>query len=104
MCRRHKLEYIRLCVALGTTLRGAPDRLICGRVVGAGDPHRAAAGLPGVVLVLPGFAARLAGRRDHVFLPEPLTTLGIKASDPIAHALIAAGCAHDDLVVDGERS
>src|SRR5580704_2219491 len=44
---------------------GAPDRLIGGCVVGAGDPHGAAARLPGIVLVLPSLAAKLARRWDH---------------------------------------
>src|ERR1700730_12437240 len=84
-------------------IAGAPDHLVRGDVVGPGHPHGAAAGLPGVVLVLPGFAAGLAGRRDRVFAPFELAGLGVEPGDIIAHAAIAAGRPDDDLVLDGER-
>ena len=57
---------------------GPPEGLVGGGIVGSGHPQGAAAGLPGVVLVLPGFAAGLAGRRNGVFLPEPLAGLGVE--------------------------
>src|SRR2546428_7146815 len=41
---------------------GAPQQLVCAGIVGARHPHGAAAGLPGVILVLPRLAARLARR------------------------------------------
>src|SRR5262249_11800936 len=66
-------------------------------------PHRTAAGLPGVVLVLPGFGARLTGRRDYVVAPDELAGRGIDGGNEIAHAAIAAGSPKDDLVLDGER-
>src|SRR5262249_849334 len=82
---------------------GAPDHLVARHVVGAGHPHGATAGLPGVVLVLPRFAARLARRRDDVVLPNHLAGGGVERGDEVAHALIAAGGADDDLVLDRER-
>ena len=59
-------------------IAGAPDGLVGRRIVGAGHPDGAAAGLPGVVLVLPGLAAGLAGRRDGVLAPEQLAGRGIE--------------------------
>src|SRR5262249_53512763 len=51
------------------------------RIVGAGPVHRAAAGLPGVGLVLPGLAAGLAGGGDHERLPLLLAGLGIEPGE-----------------------
>src|SRR5262249_44492416 len=83
---------------------GAPDHLVVGDVVAAGDPHGAAAGLPGLlILVLPGLAAGLARLRDDVFLPEELASLGIEPGDPVAYAAVAAGRAHDHLVLHNQR-
>src|SRR5258707_5584123 len=82
---------------------GAPDHLVGRGIIGARDPHGAAADLPGVVLVLPGLAARLARRRYDVFAPDDLAAGAVERSDPIAHAAIAAGRAHDDLVLYRER-
>src|SRR5262249_25388853 len=83
-------------------IAGAPQHLIGSGVVGTGDPHGAAAGLPGVVLVLPGLAARLAGSRDDVLAPHHLAGRAVKRGDEIAHAAVAAGGADDDLVLHGE--
>ena len=82
---------------------GTPKHLIGIGVIGTRDPHRAAAGLPRVVLVLPGFRAGLAGRRDHVFAPRELAGRGIQRDDEIAHAAVAARGAEDDLVLDRQR-
>src|SRR5262249_49145732 len=81
----------------------APEGLVAGGIVGARDPHGAAAGAPGVVLVLPGFAARFAGRRDGVLEPELLAAGRLDARHPVTHAGIAAGGADDDLVLDRQR-
>ena len=82
---------------------GAPDRLVGLRIIGPGDPHGAAAGLPGVVLVLPGLAAGLAGRRHRVMAPQHLAGRGVEPGHPVAHAVVATGGADDDLVLDRER-
>src|SRR6266478_3560120 len=79
-------------------IAGAPDGLVRLRIVGAGDPEGAAAGPPGVVLVLPGLAAGLARRRDRIGAPQPLAARGVESRDPIAHAVVAACSADDDLV------
>src|SRR5262245_14721307 len=73
------------------------------RIVGAGHVERAAAGLPGVLLVLPGLAARLAGGGDDEGLPLLLASLGIEACEPVAHPVVAAGGADHDRVLEGER-
>ena len=87
----------------GHRIAGAPDGLVGQDVIGARHPHGAAAGLPCVVLVLPGFAARLAGGRNDEFLPGDLAGLCIKAGDPVTRSTIATRCPHDNLVADGQR-
>src|SRR5262245_55628612 len=82
---------------------GAPDHLVGGGIIRAGDPHGAAADLPGVVLVLPGLAAGLTRGGNHVFAPDELAGLAVERGDPVAHAAVAAGRADDDLVLDRER-
>ena len=81
----------------------APDHLVGRGIVRARDPHGAAADLPGVVLVLPGLAAGLARRRYDVFAPDQLAGGAVERRDPVAHAAVAAGRAHDDLVLDRQR-
>src|SRR5262249_17824660 len=81
----------------------APVGQIRGGVVGGGPKKGAAAGRPGVVLVLPGFAAGLAGGRDRVGLPAHLSGPGIERRDPVAHALIASGGADDERVAERDR-
>ena len=80
-----------------------PIGRIGGRVVGAGDVERAAAGLPGIVLVLPGLAAGLAGRRHGVSAPKLVAGLAVERHQPIAHALIAARCADQNRVLERQR-
>src|SRR4029077_3757495 len=67
-------------------IAGAPDGLIGLHVVGAGDPDGAAAGLPGVVLVLPGLAAGLAGRWNGELAPDHLAGSRVGRRSPIAEA------------------
>ena len=50
-----------------------------GRIVRAGLPDAAAAGLPGVVIVLPGFAARIARLRHDVPAPQLVAGLARRA-------------------------
>src|ERR1700723_3621567 len=50
-------------------IAGAPIGEIGLRIVGAGDVEGAASRAPSLGLVLPGLAARLAGRRHHEGLP-----------------------------------
>src|SRR5262249_16451372 len=66
-------------------------------------PHGPAAGLPGVVVVLPGLGTGLAGRRHGVFAPQHFAGRAIERGNEIAHSTIAAGSADHDLVLDGQR-
>ena len=92
-----------LASIIGTGLP-IPHRVLIGRgIVASGHPYGAAAGLPGIVLVLPGLAARLARRRDRVFEPKLRSSCGIKRSDPVANAAVAARRADDDLVLDRQN-
>src|SRR5262249_17230686 len=81
----------------------APDGLIGLRIVGAGDPDRAAAGLPGVGLVLPGLTAGLTRARDGVFAPDKFSARGIERGDPVTDAGAARRRTHQDLVLDRKR-
>src|SRR5262249_11566337 len=82
---------------------GAPEGLVGGRVIGAGYPHSPAAGLPRVVLVLPGLAPGLARRRNRELAPQQLSGCRIERGDVVAYTGIAAGGADDDLVLDRQR-
>ena len=86
----------------GHRIARAPDGLIRGDIIGACHPHGAAARFPGVVLVFPGLAARLARRRDDVAPPDLLARGRVQTGDPVAHAAIAASGANEDLVLDGQ--
>src|SRR5205807_7687601 len=48
-------------------IAGAPESLVADGIIGAGHPDCTAAAAPGIVGVLPGFAAGLAGGGDRVF-------------------------------------
>src|SRR6266851_8182022 len=65
-------------------IAGAPESEVGFRIVAAGDPHRATAGLP-LVAVGPGLAARLAGGRDGVGLPRRLPGFGVERRDEAAY-------------------
>src|SRR5206468_1454815 len=84
----------------GIVARGGIARAPIGqvglRIVGAGDVERAAAGLPGVDLVLPGLAARLARRRHREGLPLRVAGLRVDRREPVADAVVAARGADDD--------
>src|SRR5262249_24752181 len=77
---------------------GAPIGRVGAGIVGAGDVEGAAAGLPGIVLVLPGLAAGLVGRRNGEGLPEHIAGPGVERDQPVTHARVAARGADDDLV------
>src|SRR4051794_7323796 len=71
------------------------------RVVVAGDPGRAAAGLPGVAL--PCVTAGLAGPGDRVGSPELLAAVAVKRRDEAAHPELSAGAANQYLAIHDER-
>ncbi len=73
------------------------------RIISAGAEERAAAGLPGIVVVFPGFAAGFAGRWDGKGLPFRLAGLGIERCQPVAQAAVAAGAADHDRILERER-
>src|SRR5258708_13080290 len=62
----------RLLVVDRERVAGADDVETRRRVVGAGLPDSTAAGFPGVVVVFPGFASRVAGLGHDVPAPELL--------------------------------
>ena len=76
-------------------------RFVVGIVV-AGDPHRAAAGLP-LVALRPRLAAGLAGRGHRVRPPHLLAGVGIERRDEAANAELAAGRADHHLAVGDQR-
>src|SRR6266571_4403938 len=74
------------------------------RIVGAGLPDAAAAGLPGVVVVFPGLAARVAGLRHDVPAPQFLAGPDLERRDPSARSAVARAVLDDDLAVGDQRS
>ncbi len=93
---------VRRIVARGR-ISGTPISQIGRWIVGARDVERATARLPGVDLVLPSLAARLAGRRHRKSLPLLLAGLGIERREPAAHAVVAAGAANDHRILERQR-
>src|SRR5215510_10623767 len=84
-------------------ISGAPDRELRRRVVGAGLPQSAAAGLPGIGLVLPGLAAGIAGLRHHVPAPELVAGLGVERGKPAAGLGVAGAVGDQHLAFGGDR-
>src|SRR6202044_840551 len=78
-------------VEAGNRVAGSPIGQVRVRIVGTGDVKRAAACLPGIVLVLPGLAARLPWGGHRVGLPLHIPGPRIKRGDPVAHAAVPAG-------------
>src|SRR3954466_679515 len=76
---------------------------MCGRIVGAGLPDPAAAGLPRVVVVFPRLAARIAGLGHRVEAPELLAVLHVERRDPAARAGIARAVLHDHFAFGDQR-
>ena len=72
-------------------------------VVGARLPQPAAAGFPRVVLVLPGFAARLARRRHRIPAPQLVARPRVERRDPAARLAVARAVGDDDLAFGGDR-
>src|SRR5215469_18531948 len=69
-------------------ITGAPKGQIGCRIVGAGDPHRAAARLP-LVTLGPSLAARLSRRWHRIRLPNRRTGLRIECGDKPANAKLS---------------
>ena len=102
--RRRRVEVVAgaLVAHPRAAVAGAPEREVGLGIVGAGDPHRTAAGLP-LVALRPRLAARFARRRHGVRPPRLLAGLGVKRRDEAANAHLAARCADHDLAVGDER-
>src|SRR5262249_22636930 len=104
--RRVGIEIVarpRLGVVDRHRIAGAPDGELVDGIVGAGLPQAAAAGLPGVVLVLPGLAARITGLWDHIPAPQLIASPGVERREPAAGAGVAGAVRHDDLAFRRER-
>src|SRR5712691_12759772 len=93
----------RLRVVDRNRIAGAPDRELRCRVVGAGLPEATAAGLPGIGLVLPAFAARIARLRHHVPAPELVAGLGVERGEPAARLRVARAVSDQNLALGGDR-
>src|SRR6185312_999344 len=72
----------------GRRIAHTPVRQVALRVVSPGDPHRAAAGLPGIGV--PSLAPGLIGARDRVGLPELLAGIGVERGNEGANAELTA--------------
>src|ERR1700730_1326724 len=83
-------------------IAGAPDGGLSLRIVGAGNPHRPAVGLP-LVAFGPSLAPGRTRRRHRVGLPHGLPGLGIERRDKSAYAEFAARDANYYLAVGDER-
>ena len=81
----------------------APVHEIELRIIGPGDPRRAAPDLPGIVVLWPGVVALLAARGNRIAAPELLAAVGVIAVDEAAHAELGAGIADDQHAVGDER-
>ena len=66
-------------------------------------PDSAAAGFPGVVVVFPGFAARVAGLGHDVPAPQFLARPHLERRNPSARSAVARAVLHDDLAVGDQR-
>src|SRR5207302_10420797 len=84
-------------------IANAPVHEIELRIVGPRDPGRAAASLPGIVVLRPGFVALLAARRNRVAAPQMLAAPGVPAVDEAADTELRAGDPGDEHTVRDER-
>ena len=98
-------------VVAGTELRvvdrdgiaGAENVEILRRIVRAGLPDAAAAGLPGVVIVFPCFAAGLARLGHCVPPPQLVAGVDVERGHPAARAGVAGAVLDEHLAVGDER-
>jgi len=89
-----------VAVPVGSRVADAPVQEVQSRVIGAGQPGRAAARLP--ALLAPGLVPRLAGSGDRVGPPEPIARPGVVRIEEALDPGFAAADADDDLAVDGQ--
>src|SRR5258705_1869337 len=93
----------RLRIVDWDRVAGAPNGELRRRIAGAGLPEPPAAGLPGVVLVLPGFAAGIARLRHDVPAPELGARSRVERRDPAARLRVAGAIGDNHLAVSGDR-
>ncbi len=91
-----------VAVVVGPGIARAPVQQIQRRIVGAGQPRRCAAVLPGVAAA-PRVRSGLARRRHGPEAPRALAGLRVVGVEEAANAALRAGDADDDLVLDRER-
>src|SRR5262249_35403455 len=89
-------------IVIRNRVAGAPDRELGGRIIGAGLPEPAAAGLPGVVLILPGLAAGLARLRYGVPAPQLVAGAGVERRHPAARSTAGGSIGDDHLSLGGD--
>src|SRR5215831_5340195 len=83
-------------------IAGPPEGEVSLRVVGAGDPHRPAAGLP-LISLGPSLAAGLTGSWHRKGFPQGLAGLGIERGDEPANAELSTRDADHHVAVGDER-
>src|SRR5205085_1356420 len=101
---RRRVEVVplaRVAVPVRARVAGAPVDQPQRRIVGAGQPRRAAAVHPAVAG--PAFAARFAGRWYRPEAPRQFSGLRVVGVEEAADAGLAAADADDHLVVDDQR-
>lgn len=87
-------------VPVRSGIADSPVGEIKNRVVGAGEPDRPAALLPGIAA--PRFVARFAGFGDCFKFPEFLAGRGVIGGEETANAEFSAGGADENVVFDDE--
>ena len=92
----------RAAVVIGTGIAGAEEDQVLLGIVGPGDPDRSAAAQVGVAL-RPRPRAGIAGPRDRVEAPGALAGVHVVCVDEPADAVLGAGDADNDLILDDER-
>src|SRR5262249_47250141 len=88
----------RVAVHVGSRISGAPVGQVELRVVGAGDPGRAAAALPRVAA--PGLDARLSRARHRPEAPQAFSRLRVIGVDETSRAELGARDTQDHLLLD----
>src|SRR5262245_25229366 len=81
----------------------APEYEVELGIIGAGDPGRAAAGLPGLLVGGPGLGALLTAFGDRIGAPQRLAGLRIEALEIAAYAVFGARDAGDHHAVRDQR-
>src|SRR6185369_11045953 len=98
--RRCRIEIVprTLIAHPGTAVPDSPKGEVGLRIVVAGYPDRAAAGLP-LVAFGPSIAAGLAWSRYRISPPQLLARVRIECRDKPADSPLAARCSHHDLTI-----